>query len=234
MHLGGIGSENHSSFHHVTNCIHHHDAEKQVGAAGMRSAASSQMNAVPQEQRDPGFSLDMLLRKLLSGGRKLLGRFLGAHTQGEGLQDRPEAGSALQGGGSVESLALQEERRGEDSLLHNPQLSHAAAAVTPRQFVWNNPYFAAVSDTGNEKQRTWQKIKVRFQEITKHLTGQLSNKNSFHTGQQKPKQDLRRYSRYRKDDLEVECVITDDSYLLDSYNRKGSYSKLTVSGHNRE
>ena len=29
-------------------------------------------------------------------------------------------------------------------------------------------------------------------------------------------------------DQEIECILTDESYLTDSYNRKGEYSHLTT------
>ncbi len=229
MQLSGIGSENHSSAHHVTKCIHDHGGgDKDSGAAGAHSAASSQVHTALQEKQDPVFSLNTLLQKLWDGARNCFGKFLGIYVEGGADSGRPGTNTAKAVPETIETLALGDEKQADGSLLHNPQLSNAASAVTPRQFVQNNPYFAAVSDTGQEKQKIWQKAKVRFQEISKHLTGQLSSKNSFHTGQQKPKQDLRRHSRYRKDDLEIECVITDDSYLMDSYNRKGAYSKLTV------
>ena len=40
---------------------------------------------------------------------------------------------------------------------------------------------------------------------------------------------MRRRSKYRQDELEIDCVLTDESYLLDSYDRKGEYSQLTTS-----
>ncbi len=79
-------------------------------------------------------------------------------------------------------------------------------------------------------------MKVRFKDITGQLAGHLPKKfsgflqtrNSFQARQQKPKQDLRKHSKYREDKVEIDCVLTDDSYLLDSYDRKGEYSKLST------
>ena len=48
------------------------------------------------------------------------------------------------------------------------------------------------------------------------------------TKQQHTKEDLRKRSQYKEDDQEIECILTDESYLTDSYNRKGEYSHLTT------
>jgi len=93
--------------------------------------------------------------------------------------------------------------------------------------IHNNPYFSAIEDTGKQKQTAWEKVRVRLQAFTGQLSGRFAGRNSFETRQQKPKQDLRKHSRYRQDDLEIDCILTDDSYLLDSYDRKGEYSKLS-------
>lgn len=92
----------------------------------------------------------------------------------------------------------------------------------------SNPYFSTIEDAAKEKKSIRERIKVRFQEIAGQLTGRFSGKNSFQTRQEKPKEDLRKHSTYKKDDLEIDCILTDDSYLLDSYDKKGEYSKLST------
>ena len=43
-----------------------------------------------------------------------------------------------------------------------------------------------------------------------------------------PFSHLRKRSQYKQDDQEIECILTDESYLTDSYNRKGEDSHLTT------
>ena len=123
------------------------------------------------------------------------------------------------------------EEVGDKSLPGSEQVmaQEAMAGATVRQQnLYDNPYFSAVEDAGKEKQSIWDKMRVRFQSVAGQLTKQFSGRNAFQTKQQKPKEDLRRHSRYREDDLEIDCILTDDSYLLDSYDRKGKYSKLSA------
>ena len=108
--------------------------------------------------------------------------------------------------------------------------------MAPPQGMQENPYFSAVENIGGRQETLWRKMKVRFKDITGQLAGHLPKKfsgflqtrNSFQARQQKPKQDLRKHSKYREDKVEIDCVLTDDSYLLDSYDRKGEYSKLST------
>lgn len=79
---------------------------------------------------------------------------------------------------------------------------------------------------------TRERIRIRFASIRNSLAKYLKQEQKLQTktgGNKEPgkeKQDRSRHSIYRQDDLELECVITDDSYLLDSYDRKGDYSRL--------
>ena len=79
---------------------------------------------------------------------------------------------------------------------------------------------------------TRERIRIRFASIRNSLAKYLKQEQKLQTktgGNKEPgkeKQDRSRHSIYRQEDLELECVITDDSYLLDSYDRKGDYSRL--------
>ena len=81
-----------------------------------------------------------------------------------------------------------------------------------------------------------QRIRSRVKGVTGQLAGKLPGrffrfqaKNSFQArSEQKPEENLRKRSKYRKDELEIDCILTDESYLLDSYDRKGEYSQLTT------
>ena len=122
---------------------------------------------------------------------------------------------------------------------HQPAVAAAASAVQPDARLTDNPYFTTTSDPGKVKESLSEKIRIKLRDMAGQLTkrfggrfggrmsGELSGKNPT-SGKQKSKEDLRRRSRYKDDDLEIDCVLTDDSYLMDSYDRKGEYSKLTT------
>lgn len=220
MQINGIGSS-HSDMHHVTNCIHstqkHLDGK--VGGASVGAANANMTQTIPatSDQTGGSFSLSSWLQNALSGARRLFGRIWGSSSD------------TLTG----ETVANQNSAQTQNSAhtLHASQIEAASAVVQPSQNYNNNPYFTTVADTVTTKQNVWQKLKVQFHNITGFLTKRFSfgNSSSFHTGQERPKEDLRRHSRYREDDMEIDCVLTDDSYLMDSYNKKGEYSKLSGS-----
>ena len=220
MQINGIGSS-HSDMHHVTNCIHstqkHLDGKVGGASAGAANSNMTQTISVTSDQTGESFSLSSWLQNALSGARRLFGRIWGSSSD------------TLTG----ETVANQNSAQTQNSAhtLHASQIEAASAVVQPSQNYNNNPYFTTVADTVPTKQNVWQKLKVQFHNITGFLTKRFSfgNSSSFHTGQERPKEDLRRHSRYREDDMEIDCVLTDDSYLMDSYNKKGEYSKLSGS-----
>ena len=88
---------------------------------------------------------------------------------------------------------------------------------------------AAVPATPFQKIRN--KIREAASQLADHLPGRFfgsQGKNFLQTKQEQTKEDLSRRSRYKKEDKEIECILTDDSYLLDSYDRKGEYRQLTT------
>lgn len=256
MQTNGIGSSSHSDMHHVTTCIHNHKhrLEGKVGSAGGAGTTPIATPTVPTTTTQSGeiFSLSAWLQNTLSGAKGLLGRIWGSDTdavQGEVVaragtevvadivtQDVVEVTESvldIQSGlqHNMQQNAQQELHESQDTkVLHIAQIEAASVTVqSPRNFN-NNPYFAAIQDNENPQQTIWQKIKVRFQNITGFLAKKFSfaGGGTFQTKQERPKEDLRRHSRYRKDDVEIDCVITDESYLMDSYNKKGEYSKLST------
>lgn len=112
----------------------------------------------------------------------------------------------------------------------NVVVAAAATNVQSTQELQNNPYFSAISDTGRQSETWWQRVKVKFTSVAGHLMKRFSfsGKNDFQTKQEQPKEDMRKRSRYKDDDLEMDCVLTDDSYLMDSYDKKGEYRKLSA------
>lgn len=252
MQVGGIGSGHSSSAHHVTNCIHEHSsAMKNEGAMGTRSFAGG-ANALSGQisQSGEGFSLSAWLADPIGKAKKLFGKIWnGGNGSGHGtvgVSDKSlteggqtvvgiaeDLGSALHGG-PVQTGAGQQPAVAQPSFqspaLHNPQIAAAATAVKPQDVMQGNPYFAAMESADVQRQTIWQKMKVQFEAATGFLAKKFSfsGKNSFQAKQEQPQEDLRKRSRYKGDNLDVECVLTDDSYLLDSYDRKGEYSRLSA------
>lgn len=210
MQTSGIGSS-HSDAHQVTTCIHNHkhQLEGEVQGAAPSASSTTQQVQSTSEQKGESFSLSSWLQNTLSGAKRLLGKIWGE---------------------SAESAQGEIAETTHTNTLHSSQIEAASATVQPVQNYNNNPYFSAIEENATPQQSIWQKIKVRFQNITGFLTKRFSfsNSSSFQTKQERPKEDLRRHSRYREDDLEIDCILTDDSYLMDSYNKKGEYSKLSA------
>ena len=230
MQINGIGNS-HSDMHHVTDCIHstqkHLDGKVGGASAGVSDTYMTQSIPITSDQTGEPFSLSSWLQNALSGARQLLGRIWGNST--DTLPGETVAGQSI----SNQTVANQNVTQTQNAsyTLHTSQMAAASTVVQPSQNYNNNPYFTAVADTVPTKQNIWQKLKVQFHNMTGFLTKRFSfgNSSSFHTGQERPKEDLRHHSRYREDDMEIDCILTDDSYLLDSYNEKGEYSKLSGS-----
>ncbi|MBE5884249.1 MAG: hypothetical protein E7291_07520 [Lachnospiraceae bacterium] len=209
MQMNGIGSS-HSDMHQVTDCIqnHQHRMDSKIGmAASAAPAAEQQVNSV-DSQTTNSFSLSAWLKNGFSDAKHWLGKIWGNNSSG----------------------SVGNEVNVQSGTLHTSQIATAASVVHPAQNVNNNPYFSTVTDNKTSQQNLWEKIKVRFQNITGFLTKRFSfaGSSAFQAKQEQHKEDLRRHSRYREDDLEMDCIITDDSYLMDSYNKKGEYSKLSA------
>lgn len=229
MQVNGIGT-GHGSEHQVTNCLHTHTGEKKGAAAmSVQSQGKLQQGAQTVTVQPEGFSLAAWMKNVLGTGRRLLLNIWGGGDQGTLPASGEGAGEASGEEGARADVYTDQATAQErvSSTLHTSQVAAASSLVQPAQsLLQHNPYFSAIEDTGKQKLTLWQKVRIRFQTLTSHMTKDFSGKNSFQAKQEQPKEDLRRHSRFRQDDLEVDCVLTDDSYLLDSYDRKGKYSRL--------
>lgn len=229
MQVHGVGNEHNHSMHQVTDCMHTDTIAKKGPMAAAPGAKDTFESSLQEKQRaDEGNSLLSWWRNTLSSGRKLLGKIWGEGTGPNAIAGEPGENTAE----TVEQVMAQigDPAAGDapaGQQISTTQQEIVASATVTGSIVERNPYFAAVEDTGKPKQNLWEKVKVRFQSIAGYLTRQFSGRNTFQTKQERPKEDLRKHSRYRQDDLEIDCVLTDDSYLLDSYDRKGEYSKLS-------
>lgn len=245
------------SMHHITKCIRHHGSSHLEGGMKTGGAGGNMYSALaPGRQAQSEFSLAQWLADPLGSTKKLLGAvWRGGSESGNGVKEA--SGQALDGKEqALARMAEVEAEKGMGlhnsmndnahgqpnsqmaagnpaNVPHTPQVAAAATGVQQPADLQSNPYFLAV-EKAEKQQNLLQKVKVRFRSAADFLakkfpfSGRFSGKNSFQAKQEKPKEDLRKRSHYREDDLEIECLLTDDSYLLDSYDRRGEYSQLST------
>ena len=217
MQLGGIGNSHSADMHNVTTCMHNYDTERKVGAAKLTSPAETPKMEmrVHQEQTQLSF-MEWVQQLLQSGKQRLLGFWRGGDASVWN-----ESGEK-----TVSSQAVAQVYAENDTNVKKQQNT-----------LHNNPYFAAIEPekTTNSGIPVFQKVKLKVREATGQLAKHLPNKffgfqkqDSFHAKKEGSREDLRKRSKYREDQLEIDCVLTDESYLLDSYDRKGEYSQLTT------
>ncbi len=239
MQFNGIGMKHDAEMHHVTNCMHDHahfrkeTGDMGAGASGMKSQT---MENVPG-QEEGQLSLSAWLEKLRENGKRFLRGIWNGDPAGQ-------EGKAADGTGAGKTVELREDAAAEQAVVRGTGVpsavnaSQAAAAsqgVPPSGMIADNPYFSAVSGGESREKDIWQKMRVRFRDVKGQLAGHLpgkffhaQTKNSFQAGKRSPREDLRKRSRFHGDELEIDCILTEDSYLLDSYDRKGAYSKLSA------
>lgn len=222
MRVGGIETEHNKHSHHVTSHFHEHECYKKEQGA-MKSAAQQTSSSGTQSQnsqQNTQLSLAEIAQKLVDKGRSL---FRGIW----GTNEVNSAGAAGDKTGQGQTIAQVGQAAVSDT-----------AAVVRQGAIQVNPYFTAVPESSHGVPTTpLQKVGAKVKGIAGQLAGKLpkkffssrQTKDSFQAkSEQKPKEDLKRRSRYKKDELEIDCILTDESYLLDSYDRKGSYSQLTT------
>lgn len=212
MQINGISGHN-SDSHQVTNCIHSHTEDKKAGAFNALpvDTGASYVNADLQMVQEGNLSLSAWLQKVFSGSKGLWLKIWGG--------SEIEAANTGTKGEAVSDTSQVMAQTGE------PQRNEKAG-INGHEAV--NPYFVPLDNAAKPQPNVWQRARLRIQNLAGQLKKQFSGRNSFQTKKEHSKEDLRRYSRYRKDDIEVECILTDDSYLLDSYDRKGEYRKLST------
>lgn len=220
MQLDGIDHGSHS--HQVTQCMHESTHYRKTGASAA-SAASSQSAQLQMEetQQEAQFSLSAWMQKTLGSGRSLWRGIWGSNETANTSQDGEKSGAA-------QAMAQLSENHAAGETVRT-----ASAAAVEKQGL--NPYFQPVEQKTVPRfapvQRLRSKIREAASQLADHLPGRFfgfQTRNSFQAKQQRPREDLRRRSKYRKDELEIDCILTDESYLMDSYDRKGEYSQLTT------
>lgn len=217
MQLGGIGDSHSASMHQVTTCIHSHDTEQKVGAAKLTSPAETPKMELRVHQEQTQLSFMDWVQQLLRNGRQWLLGFW----HGNGVSIQNESG----------------EKTMSNQVMAQVLAESDTSVKKQQDTLHSNPYFAAIEPekTINAGIPIFQKVKLKVKEATGQLAKHLPNKffdfqkqGSFHAKKEGRREDLRKRSKYREDQLEIDCVLTDESYLLDSYDRKGEYSQLTT------
>lgn len=220
MQLDGIDHGSHS--HQVTQCMHEHTHYQKTGASAA-SAANSQASQLrmAETQQEAQFSLSAWLQRTLGTGRGLWKGIWGTNETADTAQDGDKSGTA-------QAMAQLSENHAAGEAVRA-----ANAAAVEKQAL--PPYFRTVEHEMNPHvtpvQRLRSKIREAAGQLADHLPGRFfgfQTRSSFQAKQQRPKEDMRRRSKYRKDELEIDCILTDESYLMDSYDRKGEYSRLTT------
>lgn len=217
MQLGGIGNNHSASMHHVTTCIHDHGSERRQGGMKPPSSGEAPKQETQGYQEQTRYSfIDWVQRLLRNGSQRLLGFWRDNDTLSQmAIGDKTGTGQVMTQVGSEINANVKKDQ----NALHN------------------NPYFAAIEPekTPGTGIPVFKKIKLKAKAVTgqlaKHLPGRFFNfqkQSSFQAKKERGREDLRKRSKYRGDQLEIDCVLTDESYLLDSYDRKGEYRQLTT------
>lgn len=247
MQLNGIGSGHGAETHHVTSCMHDHaKGPKNGGAAAKGMEMSAQAFQAESRQAETQFSLSAWLQRTLNRGKRLWGNIWGGEQPAslgeialksaeEQLAAQADLNRETEADTAGRSVPQQNAGQALPQKLHTPQIAAAATAMAQPQDLQNNPYFAAVEKMEDSQGNLWQRMRVKFRNAAGQLAGHLpgkffgaQTKSSFQAGQERHREDLRKKSKFRRDEIEIDCVLTDDSYLLDSYDRKGEYSKLSA------
>ena len=228
--------DSHGSAHRITHGFHnHHETGAKTG--NMRSAAASASQTEQLMKNEAAGEGLGFWRTLTTGANKLWGRIWG-ETGGANAVGSGE-GEAVGEEQLMAQIGAADAAEGFGVDAHGPTVA-AAASVAQGSLAKENPYFTTIADEEEHKDSFMQRVKIRFRELTDQfkkrfsgkfggrMAGEYSGRGPLNSGERKPKEDLRKHSRYREEGLEVDCVLTDDSYLMDSYDRSGGYSKITT------
>lgn len=188
--------------------MHGEKVSKPKAGGSMSSAAGSPEAAAGQSQGKTGPpSLQTLLQNLITGGRSVIGKLWG-----NSPTPAPDSTSSSAVSGEIHTTA------------HTAITKESLPPLA-------NPYFAPVQTTPQvvgPLPSLQQKIQIKGKPLSTYIKKYFGKKpsDSHQKENRQSSGEMSRRSRYREEDKEIECVITDDSFLLDSYDNKGKFSKL--------
>ena len=223
MQIGGVGSGHDTYSHQVTGCIHEHTENKDVGAAGAKlGSAQAAQTATEVLQENTSVNLMSWVQNIGSKGKQLLQKIWGDNTK--------DSDAITSQNGSGNHIARQETLVTGNSVGVKTTMNRAVVETAA-----THTYFRPVEAKDAMPANPFQKVRYQVQKVARKLMDRLPGRFlGSHTGdflqtkQEQTKEDLRKRSQYKQDDQEIECILTDESYLTDSYNRKGEYSHLTT------
>lgn len=230
MQIGGLGSSHGTGDHHVTTCIHdHREAQEDTGAMAMKTSASMEASGGKADPQPEGqFSLSAWLKNVLGNSRGFLLNFWGNGQTASGSIEGSR-GAVSGAGDTYAAVSPAGVRAG------TPDPAAAALSVIQQHLKEDTCLRSASAAAEHHKQTLWQRVKMRFNNVQGQVNGRRSHKfsgfqakDSFPAGQEKAEEELRRNNRHRKDTVEINCARTEDSYLMDSYDCRGEYSRLTT------
>lgn len=214
----------HQASHQVTDCAHRKTEvpQKKQGALGYQSSRvnNGQPLSVQDVNAENITSPFSVFGNLLEKGKSLWLRIWGTSQEpfDKTLSAETEKLS--------ENIKQNGDFTGAASLL--PRENGIKTTEQGQRDGQVNPYFVVQEE---EKPKG---VFKRFRMTVEIATGFLAKKfpfaqtGSFQAKKEQNKEDLRKKSKYRKDDIQIDCILTDDSYLMDSYNKKGEYSKIST------
>lgn len=223
MQVGGVGSGHDTYSHQVTGCIHEHGENKDVGGAGTKLGSVQTIQTAEEVlQENSSVNLMSWVQNISSKGKQLLQKIWG---------ESKEANDAITSqNGNGNHIAGQETLVTGNSVGVKTTMNRAAVETAA-----THTYFRPVEAKDTMPANPFQKVRYQVQKVARKLMYRLPGRFlGSHTGdflqtkQEQTKEDLRKRSQYKQDDQEIECILTDESYLTDSYNRKGEYSHLTT------
>ena len=224
MQVGGVGSGHDTYSHQVTECLHEHAGQTDTGSMANKMADSQTVQVATEILQDTSNENMMSwVQNIGNSGKQLLQKIWG---------DSKESNDAIssQKDGSGNHIAGQETLVTGNSVGVKTTLNRAAVETAA-----THTYFRPVEAKDAMPANPFQKVRYQVQKVARKLMDRLpgrflgSHSGDFlQTKQQHTKEDLRKRSQYKEDDQEIECILTDESYLTDSYNRKGEYSHLTT------
>lgn len=209
------------------------------------SSASTRVQQVSQNQSEGQLSLSAWLEKNLSKGKGLLRNIWGSSQvpqMGEPGDKSGQAQMMAQIGDSRESDAQGRTVSGQESLqpdasrtLSPSHVARAAAAAPQPRLQEDSQAAVAAQAAGGREDSLWRKIKVRFQDMAGQLTGhrhrreaRTQTRSSFQMRQERPREQPARAKKPKRDAVEIDSYRIEESYLLDSYDRKGEYSRIST------
>ena len=224
MQIGGVGSGHDTYSHQVTGCIHEHAENKDVGSAGAKlGSAQAAQTATEVLQENTSVNLMSWVQKIGNSGKQLLQKIWGDSKEADDTVISQNQGTGNQITG--QETTVTGTSVGVKTTMNRAAMENAAT----------HTYFRPVEAKDAMPANPFQKVRYQVQKVARKLMDRLPGKFlGSHTGdflqtkQQQTKEDLRKRSQYKQDDQEIECILTDESYLTDSYNRKGEYSHLTT------